>query len=70
LVRRRLKNPAGAHFSSFSKSYVDVDRSTYDVRGRVDGTNSFGATLRQRFHCRMHLSDDGKRWTSEGIDQD
>lgn len=53
-VAERLKAPATAVFSNFTKEELD-GRLTV-VRGTVDSENGFGAMIRSSFKC--HVLDD------------
>lgn len=58
-VKRRLKSPSTAEFSSQSNTSVTkVDSLTYRVRGHVDAQNSFGAMLRNQYVVTMRSSGD------------
>jgi hypothetical protein len=64
-VKYRLKSPATAKFPSTDHFLVKRnspagDTLTWEVRGYVDAQNSFGATVRERFTCRIERQ--GGQW--------
>jgi hypothetical protein len=53
-ITNRLKAPATAEFSNFTKE--ELDGRLTAVRGTVDSENGFGAMIRSSFKC--HVLDD------------
>lgn len=50
-VRNILKAPATARFTPSSRVYYSLSGSVYSITGSVDAQNSYGALLRERYHC-------------------
>lgn len=61
-VRDRLKSPSTAHFPADTSSHVG---NQWTVRGSVDSENSFGASLRSTFTCKMTVT--GDNWHLDDI---
>lgn len=66
----RLKSPSTADFPSSSSSDIrDLGNNIFEVRSYVDAQNSFGATIRRNFYCKVQFlgtdkddENDGKFW--------
>lgn len=52
-VKTQLKAPSTADFPSLGGSTSKIDNSTYLVRSYVDAQNSFGATIRSNWICKI-----------------
>lgn len=65
LVREQLKAPSTAEFCDYSAARIAYRAGEYTVAGWVDAQNSFGATLRKPFVCRVRR-DAGGFWVSAG----
>ena len=50
-IRKQLKNPDGAKFVDLDYRNVQGQDGSFTLVGQVDGTNSFGATIRTPFTC-------------------
>lgn len=64
-VKDSLKSPSTASFGNQVCNDDTVTRTgphSFEVRGWVDAQNSFGATLRNRFHVKLHCDDSSYRW--------
>ncbi len=66
-VKTELKNPSSASFCKYSEATISYTESTgiYTIKGYVDATNSFGATIRQNFTCNLKPTTEG--YTTYGI---
>lgn len=64
-VRDRLKAPATADFAEHSENYLGG--CSWNVFGKVDAENSFGAKLRNVFTVQMTYDPQGDRWLSENF---
>ena len=60
-VRTQLLNPSGAKFCSYSEATISYTEKTgiYTVKGWVDSTNAYGATIRSNFACNLELTGNG-----------
>ena len=56
-----LKNPAASKFPEFDEYEVEKLESTYLVRGFCDGTNSYGAQVREKYEYEVYKNDN--EWT-------
>jgi hypothetical protein len=59
-VADSLKSPSTAAFSGRDETRVYQDGNTWYVHGWVDSQNSFGATVRTRYHVTMRQH--GQQW--------
>jgi len=60
-VETELVSPGSAEFSGATGSEIEeVSEGLYAIRGYVDSENSFGASLRTDFTCRV--AEDGDDW--------
>lgn len=67
-VKRKLKAPDSAKFPSFEDSFVrDLGNGVYEVTAYVDAQNSFGATLRNRFYCKLRHTG-GDNWMADSVE--
>lgn len=64
-VKRQLKAPATAKFSS--ESAAEVSAAEYTSGGSVDSQNSFGALLRSTYACDMTYDAAKQEWTSKSV---
>lgn len=53
----RLKNPSAAKFPEFDEFEVEKIKDGYCVKGYVDGTNSYGAQVREKFQFELMKQD-------------
>jgi len=61
-VRKGLRSPASAEFSSTSDTDIDyIGGGAYRVKGHVDSQNSFGAMLRNYYFVDL-FTKDGDEW--------
>lgn len=69
-VADRLKAPSTAEFTEalVSTPLDSLDSSVFIVDGQVDGQNSFGAMIRNRYTCTVQLSPDRSTWTLVSLD--
>jgi hypothetical protein len=74
MATRQLKNPGSAKFPAITDSGVQIDRENvatpyqWRVQGFVDGTNSFGGTIRTRFFVRLHCTDkESQTWQPDEV---
>lgn len=63
-IKTQLKAPSTAKFSN--KNYFEGS-TVHTVYMDVDAENSFGASLRQRFTCKMSFAESSGTWTLEAI---
>ena len=57
-VKERLKNPDGATFPDITEhSFENSENMVYTVKSYVNATNSFGATVRTNYSCKVRLID-------------
>lgn len=62
-LKKRLKAPATAKFPDYSEAYVHyLGDSIYTVVAYVDAQNTFGALLRNNYHC--SLKYEGDNWSA------
>jgi len=64
-IRQILINPEGARFSPPWETKVTesmVTENTWTIRGWVDATNVFGATIRKSYMCRVHWRKESREW--------
>lgn len=57
-IKKQLKAPSSAKFNSDIESVKQVDESTFIINGWVDSQNSFGAMLRNTYHCKLKYKGD------------
>ncbi len=56
-VKQNLKNPNGAKFPNILEyNFNNLGNMTYMVYSYVDATNSFGATIRTNFSCKVKVT--------------
>lgn len=48
-IKKQLKNPDGAEFSGLKETTTTTTSGGYTVRGWVESTNSFNATIRSNY---------------------
>lgn len=65
-VLARLKSPAGADFPADERK-ASGSGSQWTVTGAVDAQNSFGATIRNRYNCRVEFTG-GNNWRLLNLD--
>lgn len=61
-VSERLKAPGSAEFSRAAALPADYDWLEFTVTGTVDAQNSFGASLRSSYTCRVRLDPATSKW--------
>ena len=62
-----LKAPGSAQFPSFSDAIVEkIGSDRYSVVSYVDAKNSFGTSIRTKYHCILKRDTDGT-WTLESM---
>lgn len=66
-VRVRLKSPASAEFPIGERKATDLGSNRYTVTGAVDADNSYGATIRNRYNCRVEFTG-GENWRLLNLD--
>lgn len=57
-VKDLLKAPATADFPAYSPEFVSGSGSDFKVNSYVDAQNGFGAKIRTRYSCNVHIVDD------------
>ena len=63
-IKQGLYNPDGSSFSSDSDTkIVDNKDGTYEVDGYVDGTNGFGAKMRNKYTATVQKDGDNYKVT-------
>ena len=65
-VREFLKSPSTATFSGLGDTEVRGADHKYAIIGWVDSQNSFGATLRTNYICKV-TDEGGGNWTFEPL---
>lgn len=62
LVKKSLKSPKSADFPWYNEKQVTVSSNNeiFTVRSYIDAQNSFGATLRNNYTCKLQYN--GKEW--------
>lgn len=67
-VKARLKSPGTAKFQMYDPANVrDLGDGVYEVRGYVDAQNGFGATIRNRYYCKLRYAGNDK-WIAEKVE--
>lgn len=65
-VKRRLKAPSTAKFVTREQEVYKMGESEWGVIGAVDAQNSFGATVRSEFACKLSREEYGQ-WTFHDV---
>ena len=66
-VKKELKAPASARFPSCNRAVIrKVAEGVYEVKSYVDAQNSFGATIRTAYVCRVRYRGD-HLWTLQEL---
>lgn len=70
-VERQLKSPKSADFPMFDRVVQKTGPRSFRVVSYVDAQNSFGATIRTRFQCKLTYKGgewaDSNNWTLDDI---
>ena len=65
-IKERLKSPSSAKFNHLRAVQLD---ETYKVTTQVDADNSFGASIRSTWTCRVIRDDSKRSWTLDLLDE-
>ncbi|MBF0368555.1 MAG: hypothetical protein HQL52_03770 [Magnetococcales bacterium] len=63
-VKQKLKNPDSAEFpyDYLTPTFHVEGGYGWDVTGKVNAQNEFGATVKEQWNCKTKTMDQGKTW--------
>ncbi len=70
LVLARISTPATTQWqpAASEESTRRTGRDSFEVRSYFDAQNTFGALVRYRYACMVHLDSTGRQWVSDLVE--